>query len=148
MISTARRPSAPSTAGGSFGFDGGQEVGQLVAMAMMADGGRIGGPAAGAGPLAHPLFYRRVGANGFGKIPLHDVFFFHRGRAGRAVHLDPLQIAGPGGGGGFDHAQRTAGEAERGHGRVFDGDPLVGQRGDLARISTTGPAIQVSRSTL
>ena len=68
-----------------------------------------------------------------GEVPGHDVFLLHRGAALGAVDLDPLQIAGIGGRAGLDHAQRAVGELERGHGRVLDRDPLVGQQARVGR---------------
>ena len=44
------------------------------------------------------------------------------------MDFDAFEIAGIGGRAGFDDAQRAVGKFERGDGRVFDRDPLVGQQ--------------------
>ena len=60
-----------------------------------------------------------------------------------AVDLGALEQARIGTGGGLDHAQCAVLEPQRGDGRVFDLDPLVGQRGrSCAVIDSTSPISQ------
>ena len=66
------------------------------------------------------------------KFPERDVVLLDPRRAAVAVDLGALEQPGIGTGGRLDHAQRAVLEPQRGDGRVFDLDPLVGQRGGHA----------------
>ena len=128
MISTDLRPSRPSTAGSRPVSIACEEVDELVAVADVGDAARVAGAGLEAGLAGHGGVDFVVAGHFLLEVPEREVVLLDPRRAAVAVDLGPLQQAGIGTRGRFDHAERTVLEPQGGDGRVLDLDPLVGQR--------------------
>ena len=128
MISTDFRPSRPSTAGSRPVSIAWRKSIELVAVADVGDAARVAGAGLEAGLTGHGGINFVVAGHFFLKFPKREVVLLDPRRAAVAVDLGPLQEAGIGARGRFDHSERAVLESQGGNGRVFNLDPLVGQR--------------------